>query len=711
MRGRLQLAPNVWWSWACIAILASGAGTLVLSGVAWTPTRGHALGYGLGTLYPALLLGGALAYAGRAVSPWLPVGALLLGLMRGLAQLADQTLLAHGTALLVEPALAAGAAVVIWRSVPRGPVPVAHRVLPPALLAVACLDASTALAMLRGGALPDLLLAAWLVGTPSLLVIQLLAWNERQREEMDDVRRELEREVAEQAERYRVVSELSSDYSFSIRLSPGPSIDTDWVTDAGVRITGYAPGELDSTGWMPLIHPEDRPRVIALNEELASGERDFGAVEARIITKAGEERWLNFRLRTLRGAEAGAVHVVGAARDITERVRAEQEQHRLEMRLRETQRLESLGRLAGGIAHDFNNVLTVILGNTELAAEELESGTLKPARLGRVRAAARYAAGLTEQILTYSGKAAMALEPLDLSVMVAEMLDLLRASVSEKVTVETQLPSDPPAIEGDITQLRQVLVNLVSNASEALGAEGGLVRVRTGTEQLSQGDLAELLGSADARPGAYVFLEVSDTGEGLAPEERDRIFEPFYSTRGSGRGRGLAAVLGIVRAHGGVIRIESKAGRGATFRILLPRSTRRVQPRADSPDAVRVVGRGRVLVVDDDEAVLEVAQEFLRRSGFEVRGARGGQAAVDVLREHPDDFDAVVLDLVMPDLSGEQTFLALRELRPDLPVVLASGYDREQAAARFTARGIADFVRKPYDPEALAESVRVALTR
>ncbi len=224
-------------------------------------------------------------------------------------------------------------------------------------------------------------------------------------------------------------------------------------------------------------------------------------------------------------------------------------------------------------------------------------------------------------------------------------------------------------------------------------------------------EIAETSGSSEAAPGPYVYVEVSDTGEGFGPDTRARVFDPFYTTKASGRGLGLAVVLGIVRAHGGMIRVESEPGRGTRFQVLLPRSGRTARTEAPRPlEDPSVEASGTVLVVDDDEGVREVAREFLQRAGFEVLSAPGGRAALEILRERGADVDVVLLDLVMPDMAGEQAFVELRRLRPDLPVVLASGYDPEHAAARFSGRSLSGFVSKPYDPEDLVESVRNALT-
>jgi PAS domain S-box-containing protein len=708
MPDRAQPGAGVWWAWACIVMLASGALTQVLPGAGWTVP----VGFGLGTLYPALLLGGALRFRAKQAPRWLAPGAFGVGLVRGLVYQAGFSELSLAAAVAVEPALAVAAAVAVARTDLHGPSTPVHRALPVALVAVGILDGLTGLIMLPGGELaPQGLIRAWLLGAPALLALQLTAWGDLSRRQLERVREQLEERVAEQTERYRTVSELSSDYSFSYRLTPEGFAQTEWVTDAVTRMTGFAPEEFEGLGWLEIIHPGDRESLLKQLEGFFAGEDQPNLLDTRIITKSGEVRWLNMRYGAVEEIADGGLRIVGAVSDITERVRAEQERQRLDLHMREMQRLESLGRLAGGIAHDFNNVLTVILGNAKLALEDLDRGKLDRARLQRIRSAAQYAAGLTDQILTYSGKAAVAVQAVDLSSLVREMLDLLRAVVSEQTVLDVHLPDGLPAVEGDVTQLRQLLVNLVTNASEALGEEGGTVRIRTGARGFGEEELGGGFGTLDPEPGHYVVLEVEDTGAGLDSSPAAQLFEPFFTTKTAGRGLGLAAVHGIVRGHRGVILVDSEPGRGTAFQILLPRSLRQAVSAQRKPPARRLVGRGTVLLVDDDADVLEVAQEFLRRAGFEVRSAGSGREAIELVREPGSEVDAVVLDLVMPGLTGEETFLALREVRPELPVVLSSGYDREQAAERFSARGITDFVRKPYEPEALVASVRNALAR
>jgi signal transduction histidine kinase/ActR/RegA family two-component response regulator len=386
-----------------------------------------------------------------------------------------------------------------------------------------------------------------------------------------------------------------------------------------------------------------------------------------------------------------------------------------EAHLQQVQRLESLGVLAGGIAHDFNNLLTVIRGHARLALGELPAlSPLRP-RLERIQEAAQHAGALTEQMLAYAGKSAPALLPLDVASVVGSLAELLRASISERSTLRVDCAPGLPAVEGDPGQLRQVLMNLVLNASDACAEAGGSIDVRLFGAVFTWDDLAEAFGNAQARPGRFVVLEVADDGYGMDPATLARVFEPFFTTKFTGRGLGMAAVLGIVRAHEGAIRIDSAPAQGTRVQVLLPASLRPAQVEAGGarPAAplVRRERRGRVLVVDDDAALRELVSEILARAGFEVISADGGQAAIDAVRAAPGAVGVVLLDLAMPGLGGEETFLRLRELAPALPVILVSGYDAARASLRFAAQGLDEFLHKPFEPEQLVMAVEAALSR
>jgi PAS domain S-box-containing protein len=476
----------------------------------------------------------------------------------------------------------------------------------------------------------------------------------------------------------------------------------EWVTEAFERITGYKPSETHGFGWLKLVDPKALGLAQLAVEDVLQDRRERFVFPFR--HKSGEMRWLSVRVTLRQDRSDGSVRIVGAAEDITQAREAELERRRLEARVQEVQRLESLGVLAGGIAHDFNNMLTVIMGNARLGLSDLDEGESPRERLSNIESAANHAAELTDQMLTSSGKASIQLESVDITSVARGLVDLLRASLGPKVALDISL-TETPRIAADPTQLRQIILNLARNASEAMGGDG-TVRLVVGHEECSREDLSGGFGFSEASAGEYVTIEVEDTGPGLGEGAVARLFEPFFTTRSDGRGLGLAAVLGIVRSHRGVIDVSNREEGGARFRVLLPASRLLEAPSDEGTKAPQAPPPGRtVLLVDDDTGVLEVAGEFLRRAGLNVLTAEGGQAALDLLANRADELDIVVLDLVMPEVDGEEVYHAVRRARADLPIVVASGFDREQAANRFPVGDIHGYLKKPYDFDDLVRRV------
>ncbi len=442
-----------------------------------------------------------------------------------------------------------------------------------------------------------------------------------------------------------------------------------------------------------------------------------------VLTSRIEARIQDERARSERGiVGAGVLTVLGAAtlvlawvgvvvliwRHLSAHARAAEERKRLEAQIQHMQKLESLGVLAGGIAHDFNNLLMPILGNAELVLAELPADSANRAKLERLRDAGARLSGLTGQLLAYTGKGSFVAQGIHLSKLVEEMAPLLEMSVSKKATLEYELPEDLSPIEGDASQLSQVVMNLVTNASDALGHESGVIAVRTGLTQADEEDLAASHGFEAPPEGPYVYLEVADSGSGMNVATRQRVFDPFFTTKRTGRGLGLAVIHGIVRAHRGVIRLESEAGRGTTFRILFPCSEATVEPPAPPRDAPAVEPwhtSGGALVVDDEADVRELVEIMLGRFGFQVLAAEDGNQGVEAFRKHADQIDVVLLDLTMPGMGGEEALAEIRRIRPDQRVVLMSGYNEEFVASRF-ADAISSFVQKPFTQEVLQEALR-----
>ena len=392
--------------------------------------------------------------------------------------------------------------------------------------------------------------------------------------------------------------------------------------------------------------------------------------------------------------------------DVTERQRAEEERRKLEQQMQHAQKLESLGVLAGGIAHDFNNLLMAVLGNADLALSELPEHSPARENLVDIEKAARRAADLCRQMLAYSGKGRFVIEPVNLNEIIAEMSQLLEVSISKSAALRCHFAPDLPAVEADATQLRQIVMNLLTNASEALGERSGTISLTTGVEVCGPEGPPRTWAGEKLPGGPYVFLEVSDTGCGMDKETVEKIFDPFFTTKFTGRGLGLAAVLGIVRGHRGAMRVYSEPGQGTTFKILLPAvpgPARALHPDAPAADWR---GSGLVLLVDDEETVRTVGERMLRRAGFDVRLARDGQEALECFRAEGDRIRCVLLDLTMPRMNGEECFRQMRALRPDVRVVLSSGYNEQDAVNRFAGKGLAGFLQKPYHFSRLLEVIR-----
>ncbi|HEY3497991.1 MAG TPA: PAS domain-containing protein, partial [Polyangiaceae bacterium] len=466
-------------------------------------------------------------------------------------------------------------------------------------------------------------------------------------------------------------------------------------------------GKTDRDVW-PLEHAEkymqDDQRVIA------SGEK-FLVEEA--ILEGGDVKWFETFKTPIRDARGLVIGTVGLARDITDRKRAEEQRQHLERRMQEMQKLESLGVLAGGIAHDFNNLLVSVLANAELALRSLTGSVgTKNAwdRVRDIRTAALHAAELTNQMLAYSGRGHFDVRPISLTQLILDMGHLLGASLSKKAHVRYELMPDLPAVQADIAQVRQVIMNLITNASDALGDHEGVILVRTGTQEVGPA-IEDLYGPTPLAPGTYAFLEVTDDGSGMTEETRSRLFEPFFTTKFTGRGLGLSAVQGIVRGHGGGIVLRTMPGKGTTIKVLLPYTEgpdkRAPSTPADAPSSW--TGAGLVLLVDDDARVRVVTQLLLRDLGFDVLEAPSGRDAIREFEARAEEIRVVVLDVTMPDLSGDQVLGELRRRRPDLKILLCSGYAEEEMRDRFSSEDMANFLQKPYTRNALKDRLQKLL--
>jgi two-component system cell cycle sensor histidine kinase/response regulator CckA len=362
----------------------------------------------------------------------------------------------------------------------------------------------------------------------------------------------------------------------------------------------------------------------------------------------------------------------------------------------QSQKLESLGLMAGGVAHDFNNYLLAIMGNADLLDQEIEDVSAQQPLVTEIRAAAQRAGDLCNQLLAFAGKGQFHIQPMDLSATIDSMVRMLKVGISRKIALRLELAADLPLILADPSQIQQVLMNLVVNASEAVGDKTGVITVRTGVRDPDECCFEQCIVAPQGAVGSFVCLEVIDSGSGMDVETMNRAFDPFYSTKHQGRGLGLASVLGIVRSHRGSVGVSTAPAEGTTVTILLPQRGV-ARPDVESrPVREATRGRGTILVVDDDKYLRVLCKRMLSHLGYEVVLADGGPEALEICRERGAELDCVMLDLIMPVLDGAEVFAELRRLYPELKVLLTSGYHEMEISRRFAGQGLAGFLQKPY---------------
>ncbi len=483
----------------------------------------------------------------------------------------------------------------------------------------------------------------------------------------------------------------------------------EYVSSSVTSVLGYEPEEfLAHFSDITTSHPKNKKALEHTALSIRGIQQPPYEVEVR--AKDGGLHWIVASETPVRDAEGRVVAVEGVVHDITERKRAEEAQRQFEAKMQQAQKLESLGVMAGGIAHDFNNILYAILGNVDLALNNMPLEGAGRKFMQEIQTATKRASELTNQMLAYSGKGALAVERLDLSALVGEMAHLLRVSHSKKAVLKYEFEAALPAVEGDASQLRQIVMNLITNASEAVGDAGGLITLKTGVASVTREYLAATYVHDELPGGRYAFLEVSDTGCGMNAETQGRVFEPFFTTKFTGRGLGMAAVLGIARAHKGAIDIQSEVGCGTTIRVLFPALDEAVlAPVMEAAPVEDWKAHGTILVVDDEPQIRKMLTWDLERRGFTVLTAEDGREAAGVFEEHKDEIVCVLLDLTMPHMGGEETCVELHRIREDVPVILISGYREEELKASVKDLGFAGFLKKPAGSEVLLDKLRAVL--
>jgi PAS domain S-box-containing protein len=479
-----------------------------------------------------------------------------------------------------------------------------------------------------------------------------------------------------------------------------------YVNAAGAAGYGVPPHEMIGMLERDVLPPGNDPdAVLAADQAVIDSGRSLTVPGQRFLTRGGRVMVLHMTREPVRFQGVSALMVT--AMDVTDSSAAFAERRQIERRLAEAQRVEGLGLLAGGIAHDFNNLLVGVLGNADLALLEVEPSARAYGFLERIRTAAHRLADLARQMLTYSGRSPTSIQPVDLVAVTREMLALVGSTIPTQIQLQLDLPEQLPAVAGDSAQLGQVIVNLVMNAAEAIGAAAGSISISARREFLDSERSASLAVRAIRGATDYLCLEVSDDGPGMDEATRLRIFDPFFSTKGTrGRGLGLASVIGIVRAHQGALQVDSARGEGARMRVWLPLAEERARARTSMLPRANTAVRtgGRVLVVDDEALVRETAAAVLESQGFTVLVSADADAAVEAA-QNAGAIDVVLLDLTIPGRSAEAAHRMLREVLPLASILLISGYSEPGVLGKLLEEPRTHFLQKPFSAEALATRV------
>jgi PAS domain S-box-containing protein len=508
-------------------------------------------------------------------------------------------------------------------------------------------------------------------------------------------RKEAEEALRDSKEKYRLLVDNAHDGIF---IAQGGLIK--FQNPKAHEILGCSAQELPETPFIDLVHPEDRHLLPKKQESKHNGEGIPSTYSVRITKDSGEEIWVQINAVDIKWEREPAT--LNFVRDITI-------EKRLEAQLIQAQKMEAIGTLAGGIAHDFNNILSSVIGYTELALEAVSKEGLLYSNLQEVLKAGRRARDLVRQILAFSRQSDQELKPLEISPIIKETLKLLRASLPSTINIKQHIGANLGTVMTDPTQVNQILMNLCTNAAHAMGENGGTLEVNL--EKVENGNEVGVRFSG-LSPGPYLKLTVSDNGHGMSPEVKERIFDPYFTTKekGEGTGLGLAMVHGIVKSHGGTITVYSEPEMGSTFHVYLPIRETETDQDTGCDEAIPT-GTEHILFVDDEQPIVDIAKQMVEQLGYSVVTRTSSLEALELFRTKPDEFDLVITDMTMPNMTGEELANELMFIRPDIPIILCTGFSRSVTEKKAKAMGIQAFILKPILRQELAETIRRVLDR
>ncbi|ACL03741.1 PAS/PAC sensor hybrid histidine kinase [Desulfatibacillum aliphaticivorans] len=479
-----------------------------------------------------------------------------------------------------------------------------------------------------------------------------------------------------------------------------------------LQMTGYRSADMLGRQFYQIVHPEDLPKIIRAMEDAASGVRTTPYLQARIRDSVGKIMWIVVTSEMLMGYSQDDKRTpIGFqcfVEDVTERKFAEMEKLRLERQLRQSHKMEAIGTLAGGIAHDFNNILSPIIGYTEMLRDTLKGDKAAVRDLSEVLKAARRAKELVSQILTFSRKSEEKPQLVALAPIVSDVLNLIRATLPATIQIHKDIDLSCGSVMADSTQMHQVVMNLCTNAYQVMRQTGGVLEVTLKETQLKEKDLSP---ASSIQPGRYAWLSVSDTGEGMPPEIQERIFEPYFTTKpiGEGTGMGLAVAHAIVTKHRGEIRVQSSPGRGTVFDVFIPVMESQTRDVPFIPSALMQKGDERIMLVEDEEAILDMTHRMLKKLGYKVTPFQSSQEALEAFKDAPRAHDLLLTDMTMPHMTGFELAVKIREIRSDMPILLCTGFSDQISDERIRDFGPTEFLIKPISMHVMASSLRKVL--
>jgi PAS domain S-box-containing protein len=516
-------------------------------------------------------------------------------------------------------------------------------------------------------------------------------------------RRAADDALRESEEKYRTILESIEEGCFETDMDGNLT----FFSNPFLKILGYSRDELLGGNTSAYTSPDTAASMERITERLRETGKPENVTDYDVIRKDGTNLSLELSVSLLRDQDGLPMGYRGVLRDVSERKKTEEEKHKLESQLQQAQKMESIGTLAGGIAHDFNNILMGIQGNASLMLLKIESDHPNYEKIKNIEKYVQNGTELTKQLLGFARRGKYLIKATDLNEIIDKSSSLF-ARTKKEIRVHATLLDDLWTAEVDRGQIEQVLLNLYVNAWQAM-SNGGDLYLQTENIILDRSYVKPY----KVEPGRYVKISVSDTGVGIDKETQERIFEPFFTTKemGRGTGLGLASVYGIIKSHGGYINVYSEQEKGTVFTIYLPASQKEVSVEKETAPAAIIKGNGTILLIDDEKMILDVGIELLEELGYTVQSAMSGQEAIDVFVEDRDKIDLVIMDMIMPGMGGGETFDRLKEIDPDVKVLLSSGYSINGQATKILRRGCDGFIQKPFNMNQLAEKVQQILVR